>query len=174
MVKPDKIFKTMNMYSYFISGLKKDDIRINSQTYLYILKRIMEFKVVQLFYSGVVGFPLNNLLLINYEIDYSPKMVDGKLKYNAPPDWKATKELWNIDPVAKELKKIVKIAPATKYTARFYITHPNFSFKFSCNSQVKRAIRIAYNEQARKGNPPISYKKVGEKYQTEKRLSDEN
>lgn len=169
-IPTEKTLTSMNLFSYFISNLSADDIRIHSQTYLYILKRIMEFKMAQLFYSGVIKFPLGRLWVCTYEIEYAPKMVNGQLEYSAPPDWKKTKELWNIDPVAKELKKIVKIPPTTKFTCKFFIYHKNYSLRHAANHQIKRAIRIAFNQKAREGIIPVSYKKLGSDDRFEKKL----
>lgn len=174
MVKRDKTLRTINHFSYFNSTLSKDDIKIKYSTYLHILKRIMEFKVIQLFYSGMIGFPFNRLYLYNYEIDYSPEIVDGKLKYNGPPNWKATKELWAMDPIAKQLKKVVKADPCTKYTCKFFVVHPNRSLRECSNTRTQREIRKSMNEQARKGNPPIAYRKAGTKYKKEKQITNED
>jgi hypothetical protein len=52
-------------------------------------------------------------------IETKPKLVDGKVRYVAPIDWKSTKKLWEDDIQAKKNKTLVKFPPGEV----FYIKH---------------------------------------------------
>lgn len=77
-----------------------------------------------------------------------PRIVDGKLINNIPPDWKATNELWDKDPEAKEKKLLVRYNNyhTSNYIYRLYFKKfkskvKNKSlFKFQPNRAFKRQL----------------------------------
>lgn len=82
-----------------------------------------------------------------------PRIKDGKLINNIPPDWKATKELWEKDEEAKEKKLLVRYDNyhTSNYIYRIYFKkfkskirnkslfkfQPNRSFKRQLSARIK-------------------------------------
>lgn len=82
-----------------------------------------------------------------------PKIKNGKLLNNIPPDWKATKELWEKDEEAKEKKLLVRYDNyhTSNYIYRIYFKkfkskiknkslfkfQPNRSFKRQLSARIK-------------------------------------
>lgn len=72
-----------------------------------------------------------------------PKIVNGKLVNNTPPDWKKTMELWERDPDAKEKKIIVRYNNyhTSGYVFRIYCK------KFKCNLKYRSLYKFNPNRK---------------------------
>ena len=57
----------------------------------------------------IYQFPGVNMELMLKKEKRKPRIVNGKLINNLPINWKATNELWNKDPEAKEKKLLVRL-----------------------------------------------------------------
>jgi hypothetical protein len=77
-----------------------------------------------------------------------PRIKDGKLLNNIPPDWQATKKLWERDPEAKEKKLLVRYnnSHTSGFIYRIYFKKFNARlqirsvYKFRVNRDLKRDI----------------------------------
>lgn len=67
-----------------------------------------------------------------------PRIVNGKLVNTIPPDWKATKALWERDPEAKENKTIVRY---NNYHTSNYVFRIYFK-KFKSNMKGRSLIKF--------------------------------
>tara|TARA_R110000851_G_scaffold268235_2_gene420938 strand:+ start:9460 stop:9960 length:501 start_codon:yes stop_codon:yes gene_type:complete len=57
----------------------------------------------------IYQMPGLNLELVLKKVKRRPRIVNGKLINNLPPNWKATNTLWEKDPEAKEKKLLIRI-----------------------------------------------------------------
>ena len=76
-----------------------------------------------------------------------PKIVNGKLVNNTPPDWKTTKELWEKDEEAKEKKIIVRY---NNYHTSGYV-YRIYCKKFKCNLKYRSLYKFKPNRKFARG-----------------------
>lgn len=91
--------------------------------------------------SLIYKMPSLNLEILIKKEKRVPRIQNGKLVNNIPPDWKATKELWEKDPEAKEKKLLVRHnnSHTSNYIYRIYCK------KFKCNIKSKNLIKFKPN-----------------------------
>lgn len=91
--------------------------------------------------SIIYKMPSLNLEILIKKDKRVPRIQNGKLINNIPPDWKATKALWAKDPEAKEKKLLVRCnnSHTSNYIYRIYCK------KFKCNLPSKTLIKFKPN-----------------------------
>lgn len=106
---------------------------------------------------GEIIFPLGMGKLYIQSTVRKPKLVDGKLVYNAPVDWNRTLELWATNPESKVSKQLVKMPPGKTYSIRYTKRHRSFKnrryYLFSPTRKMKIDLKDRIIE-----NKPISHK----------------
>jgi hypothetical protein len=103
-MQKNKSLTIKDAYPYYKEVSKKEN-RVDKKTYReinvlynkFLMNKVIEGDTVSFFYRlgtlGVVG--------------RKPKINPDKLYYGLSPNWKLTKELWDRDPAAKSIKKMI-------------------------------------------------------------------
>jgi hypothetical protein len=98
----------MDMYRYYLKNNKRD--RTDYSTYSKILNSFnkkVSMKIMEHAFDFPIPFRLGTLRIKKYKPSIKIDK-EGNLKHKGlSPNWKATKELWEVDKNAKKSKKIV-------------------------------------------------------------------
>lgn len=145
-------------YAYYRTHRPKSSTyAVTDKQYRKVIRMVNEKIVEAFFEDGFFNFPVGfgSMVLVGYE--NSPKIVNGKLRYKASPDWDKTYKLWFEDKEAFAERTIVKVSPGTVYKISFhrgkslYRNRSYFTFNFN------RAIKDKLKEKIRNKEPLLSF-----------------
>lgn len=103
--------------------------KVDKATYNSLLSEFNEGILELIIEEGLTyQMPYLYLELIIKKDKRKPKIVNGKLHNNVPVDWKATKELWDKDPEAREKK--IRVRFKNSHTSGYVFRI--FCKKFKC------------------------------------------
>lgn len=102
-----------------------------------------EIKILIIEENLVYQLPYIGMEIMIKKDKRKPKIINGVLVNNTPPDWKTTKELWDRDPEAKEKKIIVRYnnSHTSGYVFRIYCK------KFKCNLKYRSLYKFNPNRK---------------------------
>lgn len=160
MIRNHKLKADYGMSDYYKFYKKKLDNPVNSLLYNQIITKFNdEIKDLIIEDNLTYQLPFLGFEIVLKKQKRIPKIVNGKLINNIPPDWKATNELWDKDAEAKEKKLLVRYNNyhTSNYIYRIYFKKfkskiKNKSlFKFQPNRTFKRQLSARIKD-TNKGN----------------------
>lgn len=104
---------------------------------------------------GKITFPIDLGTVTIQSKERKPKVINGKVYYNAPVDWDKTLELWASDPESRVLRKLVKMPPGRTYLMKYQNKFRRFKNKNYIRFVPTRALKIQLKDRI-KSNLPIS------------------
>lgn len=102
--------KSTDFYKYYNSIYKNTKHQVNGDSFRKIIKLFNESlmnEIVFKAYDFNIPYGLGKICI--RKTKSKNRIKDGKVVITQPIDWKATKELWQSDEEAKNLKKLVRI-----------------------------------------------------------------
>lgn len=160
MTRNHKLKTDYGMPDYYKFYKKKLDNPIDNKLYNEIITKFNdEIKHLIIEDNLTYQLPFLGFEIVLKKQKRVPKIVNGKLINNIPPDWKATNELWDKDAEAKEKKLLVRYNNyhTSNYIYRIYFKKfkskiKNKSlFKFQPNRTFKRQLSARIKD-TNKGN----------------------
>lgn len=154
MTRKHKLKADYGITDYYKFYKKNSDNPVNSRLFNDIITEYnTEIKNLIIEKNLVYQLPYLGFEIILKKQKRVPRIKDGKLINNIPPDWKATKELWEKDEEAKEKKLLVRYDNyhTSNYIYRIYFKkfkskirnkslfkfQPNRSFKRQLSARIK-------------------------------------
>lgn len=152
MIGDTRIHKNTRDYGlpdYYRYYTKKYNSDIDRNTFNKIITEFNE-ELIQLIIEESLIFyvPHIGIEIMIKKDKRKPRIVNGKLINNVPPDWKATNELWEKDPEARTKKIVVRHnnSHTSGYVFRIYCKKANTKiknrglFKFKPNRKFQRTL----------------------------------
>lgn len=152
---PLKINKSWGVYDAFKHIRKNKWYNIGrtvtEKDYYYIIRNVNRLLAEELANGNTVIFPCRMGKLEVRKYAPSAKMVNGKLKINYPVDWGKTLKLWYEDEEEKEKKTLIRRELPYVYFIKYDCYRANYSNKNFYDFAVNRFLKLALNENVRKG-----------------------
>lgn len=141
------------------SSLVTKPNRLDSPKYRALINKVNALIAMELFETGFIKFPVGMGSLTLYMKERMPKMIDGKLHYNAPIDWNRTLELWATDPESRVAKTLLKMPPGKTYNIKFHTTRRNYVNREYIQFSPTRNLKLQLKERI-VNNKPLAYKQT--------------
>lgn len=162
MTRKHKLKVDYGITDYYKFYKNDVDNPINSKLYNEIITRYNnEIKTLIIEKNLIYQLPYLGFEVILKKQKRAPRIVDGKLINNIPPDWKATNELWEKDEEAKKKKLLVRYNNyhTSNFIYRIYFKkfkskiknkslfkfQPNRSFKRQLSARIKDSNKDTLN-----------------------------
>lgn len=148
-----KITNSYGVYDYYKYYRKnkpsdKEYILTESQ-YFSIIRTINDLLAKKFFEEMEIKFPcrMGKIELRKYKVD--PRIVNGKLVYNAPIDWDKTTRLWYEDPEAFKNKTLVKSESREFFKCYYNKIKANFKNKTLYSFRLNKFLKLEISRRAR-------------------------
>lgn len=135
------------------------DSRLSSPKYRAFINKVNSLISLELFDTGFIKLPVGLGSISIYAKERIPKLVDGKLVYNAPIDWDKTLELWATDPESRVAKTLIKRPPGKTYNIKFHTTRRDYVNRRYIQFSPTRNLKIQLKDRIT-NKEPIAYKQT--------------
>lgn len=127
----NKIMTHYGIREYYDYYCKHSSTTVDKKTYVKILDDFNAGLIELILDKGIVyTTPSLGFELCIRKVKREPRIKDGKLINSVPVDYKATNELWAIDPEAKEKKILVRYRNTHSNKHIFYIRMIKTNYKY--------------------------------------------
>lgn len=142
-------------YLNYVSLIPKEE-RLSSKEFRNLINRVNYLLSEELINTGSIVLPFSLGKLSIESSVRKPKMVNGKLYYNAPINWNKTLELWANDPESRVAKTTVKVAPGPVFRLKFHTTNRNYINRRFMEFKFTRAIKLRLKDKI-VNKEPLAY-----------------
>lgn len=131
----------------------KHDERLSDSKYRKLISNVNKKIAEELLVIGQIRLPAGMGAIKIEGKENKPKIVDGKLVYNAPVDWDRTLELWAQDPHSKVAKTLVRIAPGIMYKFVYDVKSLKLKNRKYIGLSITRSLKQALKDKIKNKKP---------------------
>lgn len=141
--------------AYYRSKIKSEG-KLKDSEFRQLIKLSNHLMSEDLLNTGQIQLPVGLGTVSIYSKERKPRVVDGKLEYNAPIDWNRTLELWATDPESRVAKTLVKMPPGITYQFKYHTTYRGFNNRKYMMFKPTRGIKLALKKRL-DNNVPVAH-----------------